>query len=206
MDYAQWPNTIICHSLRSTMIKRPIVLLSKSPRRSQLLKESGFNFTVEIKDIDESYPAELPKEEVAEFIARKKADAGHEFLTDENLVLTADTIVLLDNKIYEKPTDKADAVRILQELSGKTHKVITGVALLTQSGVTSFSEHSLVTFDQLSAEEIEYYLETWAPYDKAGSYGIQEWIGHCKIVKMEGSYTNIMGLPMHGVYQHVNKA
>lgn len=178
--------------------------MSKSPRRSQLLREAGFDFEVRIKDVDESYPDELEKNKVAEYIACKKAEAGREFLTDDNVVMTADTIVYLGGKIYEKPKDKADAIRILKELSGKTHTVITGVALMTRAGIKSFSDHSEVSFLELSDDEIEYYLEEWQPYDKAGSYGVQEWIGHCKIAKITGSYTNIMGLPVQKVYENLS--
>ena len=183
------------------MIKKEIILLSKSPRRRQLLKEAGFNFIVKVKDVDESYPADLKVEKVAEYISQKKAAAGKEFLTDNNCLLTADTIVVMDGKIYEKPKDKSDAIKILNKLSGNTHTVITGVTITDKSKSVSLSDHSKVTFAKLSAEEIEYYLETCQPYDKAGSYGVQEWIGHCKIQKMEGSYTNIMGLPVYRVYE-----
>ena len=182
------------------MIQRRLILLSKSPRRSQLLRESGFEFEVKMKEVDESYPDELPKTEVAEYIARKKVQAGLEYLTDQNAVVTADTIVLLDNVIYEKPKGKEDAVKMLKELSGRTHTVITGVAIATRQGISSFSDHSRVSFARLNNAEIDYYLAHWKPYDKAGSYGIQEWIGHCKIERIEGSYTNIMGLPMQRLY------
>lgn len=187
------------------MIDRKIVLLSKSPRRSQLLREAGFNFEVQTKDVDESYPAELKTDKIAEYISEKKAAAGEEFLTENNCVLTADTIVVFNNSVYEKPVDKADAVRILKTLSGQTHTVITGVTIRTKEKQQSFSDQSQVTFASLSDEEIDYYLETCKPYDKAGAYGIQEWIGHCKILKMEGSYTNIMGLPVHRVYEEMSK-
>ncbi len=187
------------------MIRRKIILLSKSPRRSQLLREAGFNFEVRTKDIDESYPLELETNKIAEYISQKKAAAGSEFLTDKNCVLTADTIVVFNNKVYEKPVDKTDAIRILKTLSGQTHTVITGVTIQTKDIQKSFSDHSKVTFAELSDTEIEYYLETCKPYDKAGAYGIQEWIGHCKILKMEGSYTNIMGLPVYRVYEEMSK-
>lgn len=187
------------------MIKRKLILLSKSPRRSQLLREAGFDFEVKKIDVDESFPDDLPEKEVAEFIARKKAEAGKEWVSENNAVITADTIVYLDGKIYEKPVDKADAIRILNELSGKTHTVITGVAIATTEGVTSFSDKTKVRFSSLSQEEIEFYLDKWKPYDKAGSYGIQEWIGHCKIEKMKGSYTNVMGLPVQRLYEELRK-
>jgi len=183
------------------MIDRKIVLLSKSPRRSQLLREAGFNFEVKTKDVDESYPDTLETGKIAEYISQKKAAAGDEYISNNNCLLTADTIVVFNDKVYEKPVDKSDAIRILKTLSGQTHTVITGVTIRDHEKQISFSDHSNVTFDKLSDEEIEYYLETCKPYDKAGAYGIQEWIGHCKILKMEGSYTNIMGLPVYRVYE-----
>jgi len=183
------------------MIKTPITLVSKSPRRSQLLKEAGFNITIESMDIDESFPEELPALEVAEYIALKKAKACEGFAKEGTLVLTADTVVVFSNKIYEKPIDKEDAKRILRDLSGNKHTVVTGVAVNWNGKIHSFSDESDVYFQALNEEEIEYYLESCKPYDKAGSYGVQEWIGHCKIAKIDGSYTNIMGLPMQRVYQ-----
>lgn len=187
------------------MIDQKILLFSKSPRRKQLLAEAGFSFEVITAEVDESYPDTLEVREVAEYIARKKADAAKDKLTGNEIILTADTIVLLNNKIYEKPIDHADAVRILSELSGKIHEVITGVCLLTKDKFISFSGVSKVHFAELTREEIEFYLNTYQPFDKAGSYGIQEWIGHCKIHKIEGTYANIMGLPVDLVYETINR-
>lgn len=183
------------------MIDRKILLFSKSPRRRQLLGEAGFDFEVISAEVDESYPADLEVREVAEFIAGKKADAAQSQLRGEEVILTADTVVLLDQKIYEKPRDHADAVRILAELSGRVHEVITGVCLLSKEKRSTFSGISKVHFGTLTPEEIDYYIKTCQPFDKAGAYGVQEWIGHCKIHKIEGTYANIMGLPVDLVYR-----
>lgn len=180
-----------------------IILASKSPRRSQLLKEAGIPFTVKAKDVDESFPADLPSEQVAEFIAKKKASASLDLIGPNDILLTADSIVVLDDEIYEKPKDYADAVRILTKLSGSVHQVITGVCMLSQNKEVVFSSISNVHIETLSSQEIEYYVKNFEPYDKAGSYAIQEWIGLCKISKIEGTYTNIMGLPVDRVYQEL---
>ena len=180
-----------------------IILASKSPRRSQLLKEAGIPFTVKAKEVDESFPADLPSGEVAEFIAKKKAAASIDLIGPNDILLTADSIVVLDNEIYEKPKDYDDAIRILTKLSGSVHQVITGVCMLSQNKEVVFSNISHVTIETLSQEEIEYYVKNFEPYDKAGSYAIQEWIGLCKISKIEGTYTNIMGLPVDAVYREL---
>lgn len=182
------------------MIDKKILLFSKSPRRKQLLTEAGFDFEVIEAEVDESFPDTIPPREVAAYIAQKKASAAREKLVDTEIILTADTVVLLNGKIYEKPKDHADAVRILQELSGRMHEVITGVCLLSKNKTVTFSGVSKVHFETLSMEEIEYYIQKCQPFDKAGSYGVQEWIGHCKIKKIEGTYANIMGLPVDLVY------
>ncbi len=185
------------------MIQRKLLLFSKSPRRSQLLREAGFNFEVASKEVDESYPADLEQKQVAEYIARKKAVAARALLQPNQVILTADTVVLLEGKIFEKPVDKADGQRMLRELSGKVHEVITGVCLFSEKEERSFSESAKVHFATLTEAEIDYYLDTYQPYDKAGAYGIQEWIGHCKIHKIEGTYPNIMGLPVNAVYREL---
>lgn len=185
------------------MIDRKILLFSKSPRRSQLLQEAGFDFEVVTAEVDESFPPEMNVREVAEYIARKKAVAAGHLLDRSEIILTADTIVLLEGVIYEKPVDVADARRILSDLSGKVHEVITGVCLLSKNQERSFSGVSKVHFGQLTPEEIDYYIQTYQPFDKAGAYAIQEWIGHCKIHKIEGTYSNIMGLPVDLVYREL---
>lgn len=181
-----------------------IILASNSPRRKELL--SGLDLEYDVKvlpDIDESYPDTLQKEKVAEYISKKKADAHISLLEEDTLLITADTIVLLDGKIYGKPVDEKDAARMLKELSGKTHQVITGVALTTQDKQKSFSVISEVRFAKLEDSEIEYYVYKYKPLDKAGAYGIQEWIGYVAVEYMSGSYFNIMGLPIQRLYQEM---
>jgi len=181
-----------------------IILASNSPRRKELL--SGIDIPYEINilpDIDESYPESLPHEEVAEFLARKKASAYLPQLADNTLLITADTTVLLHNQLLEKPIDKADAKRMLRLLSGNTHRVITGVCLTTKTLHKSFSDTTHVTFGDLTDDEIDYYVENYAPLDKAGAYGVQEWIGYVAVKHIEGSYFNIMGLPIYRVYREL---
>ena len=184
-------------------ITRPLILASKSPRRKQLLEQAGFDFTIQTKDTPEDYAPTLPPEQVPLFLAEKKAMACQSFLQDQEIIIASDTIVIQEGVIYEKPTDRADAVRILQQLSGKMHQVITGVCLLSKEKKKCFSGQAKVYLEELTAEEIDYYIDTYQPYDKAGAYAIQEWIGLCKILKIEGTYATIMGLPVHLVYQHL---
>jgi septum formation protein len=181
-----------------------IILASNSPRRKELL--SGIDIPYEINvlpNIDESYPEAIPHEEVAEFLAQKKASAYLAELQNDTLLITADTIVLLHDKILEKPTGKADAKQMLHRLSGETHRVITGVCLTTKEKQRSFSAVSHVTFGNLTDEEINYYVEKYNPMDKAGAYGVQEWIGYVAVKHIEGSYFNIMGLPIYRVYREL---
>ncbi len=181
-----------------------IILASNSPRRKELL--SGIDVDYEIRtlpDIDESYPDDLPNEEVAEYIARKKASAYAAELSAETLLITADTVVLLDDTILGKPLDAADAKRMLRVLSGKTHRVITGVCLTSRQKQVAFSSVSHVTFGELSDEEIDYYVEKYRPFDKAGAYGVQEWIGYVAVKHIDGSYFNVMGLPIYRVYNEL---
>lgn len=178
-----------------------LVLASKSPRRSQLLSEAGFEFTIRTLDTDESFSADMPVEMVPEYLAVKKAEAILPLLQSDEILLAADTVVILDGVIFGKPEHAEEATWMLRKMSGRSHQVITGVCLLTTSQKVVFSDQSLVYFNELSPAEIEFYLEKYRPYDKAGSYGIQEWIGHCKINRIDGSYANVMGLPVHRVYQ-----
>ena len=188
------------------ILKKKIILASKSPRRSHLLREAGFDFEIKTLDVDESYPEDLPAGDVAPYLAEKKAMACAGFLENENeILLTADSVVILDEIIYGKPVDYEDGVRILQNLSGRIHKVVTGVCLLSKTKKKVFADVAKVHFQPLSDEEIRYYLDHFAPFDKAGAYAIQEWIGLCKISKIEGTYSNIMGLPMERVYQELEK-
>lgn len=186
-------------------LDKPIVLASKSPRRQQLLRQAGIPFRLEILDVPEDFPEDMPVEDVAAFLARKKARAAAMLIRDDEILLAADSIVLLGDQIFGKPRDYADAVNILQHLSGNIHRVITGVCLLSKGKERTFSGISKVHFATLSREEIDFYLEKYQPYDKAGAYAIQEWIGLCKIKSIEGTYSNIMGLPMELVYRELMK-
>lgn len=179
-----------------------VVLGSASPRRKELLEKMGFEFEVRVKDTDESYPASMPQEEVAEYIAVKKAHAFDlDELPENALLVTADTIVLLNGRIFGKPADREEAVRMLYALSGQTHKVITGVCLRSRQKQENFSVLSEVTFRVLSLEEIEYYVDKLKPFDKAGAYGLQEWIGYVALEHIEGSFFNVMGLPTQRLYR-----
>lgn len=179
-----------------------LLLASKSPRRLQLLGQLGYEIHPVHQDIEENYPDDLPLEEVPTYLARLKAGAVTEHLREANeVVLASDTIVLMHNEIYHKPKDFADGVRILRALQGRAHRVVTGVCLKNIEKEICLSDTALVHFAPMSDAEIEYYLHTYKPYDKAGAYAIQEWIGLAKITKMEGSYATIMGLPTHLVYE-----
>ena len=179
-----------------------IILASNSPRRKELLAGIDVNFDVRvIRDIDESYPASLPTKDIAEYISRKKATVYRQQMASDELIITADTIVVLDSEVMGKPHDEADASRMLHELSGRTHQVITGVTLTTIDRQWSFSVETDVTFKSLTDEEINYYIQHYKPYDKAGAYGIQEWIGHIGVTALKGSYFNVMGLPVQRIYE-----
>lgn len=184
-----------------------VILASNSPRRKELLSGLDIDYEVHVlPDLDESYPEDMDKEQVAEYLAKKKAAGYSSLLTDEKtLFITADTIVLLDGKIYGKPTDESDAKQMLLALSGKTHRVISGVCLTTQDKQHAFSVSSEVRFAILENEEIDYYVKKYKPFDKAGSYGIQEWIGYVAVENISGSYFNIMGLPVQRLYQELKK-
>lgn len=182
--------------------KYNIVLASKSPRRQELLKGIGVEFSVLTKDVDESYSKNISVFDVAPFLSLKKAKAFEESELPENyLVITADTIVVVDDKILGKPVDAEDATNMLRLISGKKHSVITGVTIRTAERIKTFSVTSKVSFDVMDEDEIEYYVSEFKPFDKAGSYGIQEWIGYIGVNNVEGSYFNVMGLPTHKLYQ-----
>lgn len=178
-----------------------IILGSASPRRKELLNAAGFSFEVRTKDTDESFPSEIPSDAVALFVATKKLEALLENLEDDTVLICADTTVVVDEAILNKPVDALDAMKMLQLLSGRSHKVITGVCIASTQKIRSFSVATTVFFKELSSDEIEYYIEEFKPFDKAGGYGIQEWIGHAAIVRIEGSYNNVVGLPTHEVYE-----
>lgn len=182
-----------------------LILGSKSPRRKELLSSIGMQFEIRTKETDENYPETLPIEQVAEYIAQLKADDLIEDLKDDEILLCADTTVQIDNILLGKPKDTTEASKMLSLLSGRTHVVTTGVVIASNEMELSFSVKTEVTFKPLSMDEIEYYIETYQPFDKAGSYGIQEWIGYIGIQKINGSYNNVVGLPTHEVYQALQK-
>ncbi len=182
---------------------RPIILASKSPRRSQLMREAGFIFSVQAQDADEDFPSDMPAEDVALYLARRKALASASFIRDREIIISADSVVIIDGRIYNKPAGYDEAFRMIRLLSGRQHSVITGVCLLGAEQERAFSDRTEVYFDELSDEEIDYYIRSCRPFDKAGAYGVQEWIGLCKIRRIEGSYANVMGLPVHRVYQEL---
>ena len=179
-----------------------IILASNSPRRKELLAGLGLPFEVRVlQDIDESYPDDLPVSEVALYIAGKKADAYRVSLTDDELVITADTVVIVGDEILGKPVDEEDAARMLRLISGRTHQVTTGVCMLTRETERRFAVTTDVTFKSLSDDEIHYYITHYKPFDKAGAYGIQEWIGYIGATGLHGSYYNVMGLPVQRIYE-----
>ena len=176
-----------------------LILASNSPRRRELLGGLDIPFEVRVlRGIDESYPEGLSGEEIPQYISREKAHAYS--LQPDEVLITADTIVYLDGRVYGKPADEAEACQMLRELSGRTHQVITGVTLTTAEWQDSFSSVSHVTFAQLTDQEILYYVQTYRPFDKAGAYGIQEWIGFVGVTGLQGSYFNVMGLPIQRLY------
>ena len=185
--------------------KYRLILASNSPRRRELLAGLGLPFEVRVlNDIDESYPENMPAADVALYIAGKKADAYRSVIQPDELIITADTVVIVGDDILGKPTDEADAVHMLREISGRTHQVTTGVCLLTASQERRFAVTTDVTFKELSDEEIHYYIDHYHPYDKAGAYGIQEWIGYIGVTGLHGSYYNVMGLPVQRIYNELS--
>lgn len=186
--------------------KYRIVLGSNSPRRKELLSGLGLRFEVKpMPDLDESYPDSLQAKDIPVFIADKKAKAYLPTLQADELLITADTIVWLDNQVLGKPVNREGAIRMLQSLSGNTHHVITGVCLTTHNQFVSFSVVSTVRFAPIKEEDIVYYVDNYRPYDKAGAYGIQEWIGYVAVEGIEGSFYNVMGLPIQRVYQELSR-
>ena len=183
-----------------------IFLASNSPRRKELLSGLSIPFEVRVNgDIDESYPSDLPPEAIPLHISRKKAAAYLQTMSADELIITADTVVVASGEILGKPADASDAHRMLRLLSGTTHQVITGVCLTTTDHQVAFSVTTDVTFKDLSDEEIHYYIDHYRPYDKAGAYGIQEWIGYIGVTGLHGSYFNVMGLPIQRIYEELRK-
>jgi len=186
--------------------KYNIVLASNSPRRKELLSGLGIPFEVRIiPDIDESFPSDLSPAEIPCFIARKKADAYRMTIKGNELIITADTVVILNGQIIEKPVDRNDAIRMLHLLSGRTHEVITSVVMTSLAKQVEFAVQSTVDFAVLENEEIIHYVDTFQPYDKAGAYGIQEWIGYIGVQGISGSFYNVMGLPIQRLYRELKK-
>ena len=185
-------------------LNKPLLLASNSPRRQQLMRDAGFEFTVKVKDTDENFPKTMPAVEVPAYLARKKAEAFRQEL-DNQIVLTADTIVVIENEILNKPKDVLEASQMLRKLSGRQHQVITGVCIMTQESTESFIDIANVFFRELTDLEIDYYIKTCRPFDKAGAYGVQDFIGMVGIPRMEGSYFTVMGLPVHKVYEALSK-
>ncbi|MBK5719357.1 septum formation protein Maf [Dysgonomonas sp. Marseille-P4677] len=181
-----------------------IVLASNSPRRKELLSGLDVDYVIKIlPDIDEDYPDDLKGEDIAIYIAKEKANAYLDFLEEDTLLITADTIVLLGDKVYGKPIDEDEAKQMLRDLSGNTHKVLTGVCITTKQQQKTFAVSSDVRFAKLEDDEIDYYVTKYKPLDKAGAYGVQEWIGYIAVEYISGSYFNIMGLPIQRLYQEL---
>ncbi len=185
-------------------LKKPIILASKSPRRQQLLKEARIPFIVKTRSIDEVFPEDMPRPEVAAFLAEQKAAAAAVFLEDKyDILLTADSTVVMGDVILNKPADAIESADMLRQISGRMHTVYTGVCLLSMNEKRVFTGISDVYFDPFTEEEIQFYIEQYKPFDKAGSYAIQEWIGLCKSYRIEGTFANIMGLPVYQVYREL---
>lgn len=186
--------------------KYKIILASNSPRRKELLGGLGLSFEVKtIPGIDESYPETLRGEEIPKYISAKKAEAYRDVMGDDEMYITADTIVYDADEVLGKPQSREDAIRMLRQLSGHSHDVITGMSIVTKEKTVQFASTSKVFFSDLTDEEIEYYVDNYRPYDKAGAYGIQEWIGFVGVSRIEGSYFNVMGLPVQRLFTELKK-
>ena len=182
-----------------------IILASSSPRRQQFLTDLGLQFTVQTIDVEEVYPKYLHGNEITSFLAELKANAFENELNEKDILITADTIVRFSGKILGKPKDATDAKNMLKELSGQHHEVITSICIKTTKTSKIINDTTIVYFEKLSDEEIDYYIDTFKPFDKAGSYGIQEWIGFIGVKKIEGNYTTVMGFPVHKFYKEMMK-
>lgn len=180
-----------------------IILASQSPRRQQMLADLGLDFEIKTKEVEEVYPEHLEMETIPVFLAELKAKAFEVDLQDNELVITADTIVCVDDMVLGKPKDRADAVRMLQLLSGRSHRVISGVCLMQKNQKKSFATTTKVFFKKLTMSEIDFYIDNYKPFDKAGAYGIQEWIGYVGIERIDGSYYNVVGLPIQRLYEEI---
>lgn len=185
-------------------LSRPLILASNSPRRREIMQNAGFEFTVKVKPTDESFSSEMPVEEVPVYLAKTKAECFKDEIQNE-IILCADTVVIVDGKILNKPANATEAKAMLQLQSGKTHRVITGVCIMTNEETITFSDTTFVTFKELSDSEIDYYIKTCKPFDKAGSYGVQDFIGMIGIPSITGSFYTVMGLPIHLVYENLKR-
>ena len=190
--------------LKHKLANYSIILASGSPRRQQFFKDLDLEFEIRLKEIEEIYPQELKAGEITNYLAELKANAFEGELNDNEILITSDTIVWHKDKALGKPIDKEDAFAILKSLSNATHEVITSVCFKTKNKTELISEITKVTFNPLTDAVIDYYLEHYKPYDKAGAYGIQEWIGFIGVAKVEGSYTNVMGMPTDKVFEYLN--
>ena len=191
--------------LKNRLKSKNLILASGSPRRQELLKSLGVPFEIRIKEIDEVYPKHLKKSEISDYLAQLKSNAFVEELNPKDLLITSDTIVWYHNMALGKPKSKDEAFQMLQKLSGKTHEVITSVCLKSLQKEDIFNYITKVTFKELSTEEIQFYIDNYNPMDKAGAYGIQDWIGQIGVTKIEGSYFNVMGFPIHKIYSQLLK-
>ena len=191
--------------LQNKFKQNNIILASASPRRHELFKELGVNFSIKVKEIEETYHEDLKEDEITNYLCKLKADAFTNEILENDIIITADTIVWHYNKALEKPKNAEDAIKMLQELSGKKHKVFSSFCIKTKKSENIISDVTLVSFKKLSLKEIEFYVENYQPFDKAGAYGIQEWIGLIGVTQIEGSYFNVMGLPVHKLYEELLK-
>jgi septum formation protein len=189
--------------LKEKLKNHKIILASGSPRRQQFFKDLNLDFEIRIREIDEVYPENLIKQEITNYLAELKSKAFNGEILDNEIVITSDTLVWLNDKILSKPVDYQDAYNILKSISNNTHHVFTSVCFATNKSKTTIFDETKVTFKELSDSEIHYYLENYKPFDKAGAYGIQEWIGLIGITKIEGSYSNVVGLPTEKVYEYL---
>lgn len=189
--------------LREKLKGYKVILASGSPRRQQYLRELDVDFEIRLKEVEEIYPKELKGSGITDFLAELKAEAMTDSLSDDEILITSDTIVWHEGRALGKPRDYDDAFVMLQSLSGKTHEVITSVCIRNSGNSETFNETTKVTFNKLSDDEIKYYLDNYRPYDKAGAYGIQEWIGLVAIARVDGSYATVVGLPVDKVYQRL---
>jgi septum formation protein len=189
--------------LLDNLNKYRIILASRSPRRQQILRDLGLRFDVATRDYPETYPENLTGSEIAMYLAKEKSKCFKDKISDDEIVITADTIVWCNNRVLGKPSDKEDAIGMIRDLAGNTHEVITGVSILSSARERTFYDSTKVTFEALSDEEINYYIEKFRPYDKAGAYGIQEWIGLAACSRIEGSYFNVVGLPVQKLYKEL---